>query len=93
MADRDYSSYQKKVIQRYYDNRDQLDHQKLSELVTNIYLETGKKREKFWQTAEDVMHRMKVPESRIKHVMDSRDPAILAAVVEDIQSGKLRLDG
>jgi hypothetical protein len=93
MADRDYSSYQKKVIQRYYDNRDQLDHQKLSELVTNIYLETGKKREKFWQTAEDVMQRMKVPESRIKHVMDSRDPAILAAVVEDIQSGKLRLDG
>lgn len=93
MADREYSSYQKKVIQRYYDNRDQLDHQKLSELVTNIYLETGKKREKFWQTAEDVMQRMKVPESRIKHVMDSRDPAILAAVVEDIQSGKLRLDG
>ena len=36
MADREYSSYQKKVIQRYYDNRDQLDHQKLSELVTNI---------------------------------------------------------
>ena len=93
MADRDYSSYQKKVIQRYYDNRDQLDHQKLIELVTNIYLETGKKLEKIWQTAEDVMQRMKVPESRIKHVMDSRDPAILAAVVEDIQSGKLRLDG
>lgn len=93
MADREYSSYQKKVIQRYYDNRDQLDHQKLSELVTNIYLETGKKREKFWQTAEDVMQRMKVPASRIKHVMESRDPAILAAVVEDIQSGKLRLDG
>lgn len=92
MADREYSSYQKKVIQRYYDNRDQLDHQKLSELVTNIYLETGKKREKHWQTAEDVMRRMKVPETRIKHVMDSRDAAILAAVVEDIQSGKLRMD-
>lgn len=89
MADRNYSEYQKKVIQRYYDNRDQTDHQRLSELVTNIYLETGKKREKSWTAAEDVMRRLKVPEARIQHVMQSQDAAILAAVVEDLQKGKL----
>ena len=89
MADRNYSEYQKKVIQRFYDNRDQTDHQRLSELVTNIYLETGKKQQKSWVAAEEVMRRLKVPESRIQHVMESRDAAILAAVVEDIQKGKI----
>src|SRR5258708_28855312 len=42
----EYSNYQKKVIQRFYDNRESGDEQRLAELVTNIYLSEGKKREK-----------------------------------------------
>ena len=61
MADREYSSYQKKVISRYYDNREQIDAQKLSELVTNLYLADGKKRDKMWARAEDLMTRLKGP--------------------------------
>ena len=38
MSDRNYSPYQQKVIQRYYDNREQMDEQRLAELVTNLYL-------------------------------------------------------
>ncbi len=86
---KDYSNYQKKVIQRYYDNRDQIDAQKLAELVTNLYLAEGKKREKLWKSAEDAMHRLKVPETRIAHVMKTADPAVLAEVVNDLQSGKI----
>lgn len=89
MAEREYSNYQKKVIGRYYENRDQTDQQKLSELVTNLYLAEGKKREKFWETAESVMRRLKVPDSRIAHVISSNDPAILAEVVNDLQSGRI----
>ncbi len=87
---KDYSSYQKKVISRYYDNREQIDHQKLSELVTNLYLAEGKKRAKFWETARDVMKRMNVPDSRIEHVVTSDDPVNLAEVVNDIQAGKIK---
>ena len=86
---RDYSKYQQKVIKNYYDNREQIDAQRLSELVTNLYLATGKKREKFWKTAEDVMQRLKVPPSRIEHVLQSDDPVTLAEVVNDLQTGKL----
>ncbi len=89
MAQRDYTNYQKKVIQRYYDNRDSIDQTRLAELVTSIYLETGKKQEKSWKAAEEVMRRLKVPETRIAHVMQSADPAVLAAVVEDIQNGRI----
>ena len=38
-----YSKYQQKVIQRYYENREQIDEQRLSELVTSLYLAEKKK--------------------------------------------------
>ena len=86
---RDYSKFQQKVIKNYYENRDQIDAQRLSELVTNLYLAKGKKREKFWETAEEVMQRLKVPPTRIEHVIQSDDPVTLAEVVNDLQSGKI----
>lgn len=90
MAQREYSRYQQKVIQRYYDNREQIDEQRLSELVTNLYLSEGKKREKLWVTARDLMLRLGVPESRVEHVVASNDAAILAEVMSDIQAGKIQ---
>ena len=90
---REYSKYQQKVISRYYENRDQIDEQKLSELVTNLFLATGKKQiAKHWETAENAMTRLGVPESRIKHVIESKDPTVLAAVVEELQKGTLKLE-
>ncbi|MBI1346386.1 hypothetical protein GC163_08855 [bacterium] len=90
MADRDYSRYQQKAIKRYYDNRDQLDEQRLSELVANLYLAEGKKKAKLWETAKELMGRLNVPPSRIEHVIKTADPAILAEVVKDIAKGLIR---
>ena len=90
MADREYSKYQQKVIKNYYDNREQIDSQRLSELVTSLYLASEKKAAKMWETAGDLMKRLNVPESRIEHVMKQKDPAILAAVVEDINNGNIK---
>ena len=89
MADRNYSPYQQKVIKRYYDNRDDIDQQKLSELVTNLYLAEGKKKEKLWVQAKELMERLKIKENRVAHVIDSQDPTVLAEVVKDLQSGTL----
>jgi len=86
---KEYSKYQQKVIKNYYDNREQIDAQRLSELVTNLYLAKGKKREKFWKTAEEVMQRLKVPPTRIEHVLQSDDPVTLVEVVNDLQAGKI----
>lgn len=89
MADRNYSPYQQKVIQRYYDNREDIDQQKLSELVTNLYLAEGKKKAKLWEQAKDLMERLKIKENRVAHVIDSGDPTVLAEVVKDLQTGAL----
>ncbi len=86
---KDFNSYQQKVIKRFYDNRELLDKQRLGELATELYLSSGKKLEKLWASAEETMRRMKVPESRIAHVMAKREPALVAEVVKDVESGRI----
>ena len=89
MSNLDYTPHQQKIIKRYYDNREQIDEQRLAELVTNLYLASEKKKKKLWEQAEETMKRLKVPESRIAHVVKTADPAILADVVQDIQNGNI----
>ena len=86
---RDYSRHQQKIIQRYYDNRDDTDRQRLGELATELYLSSGKKLDKLWTSCEEVMRRIKVPESRVLHILAQRDPALVAEVVKDVESGKI----
>ena len=86
----DHTPYQQKIIRRYYDNRDENDEQKLAELVTNLYLAEGKKRAKLWEQARTYMERIGVPQKRVEHIMQSADPTILAAVVQDLQAGTLK---
>ena len=87
MTERDYSRYQQNIIKRYYDNRDQIDEQKLSELVTSLYLASPKQAAKKWEGVGDLLRRLNVPESRIQNILDKKDAAILATVVDDLQKG------
>jgi hypothetical protein len=86
----EYSKYQRKVIQRFYDNRESGDEQRLAELVTNLYLSEGKKREKLWVQAEEMMLRLKVPKKRVEHLIETRDPALIAEVVKELEAGTLK---
>ena len=90
MAQRDLSRYQEKIVKRYYENRPALDAERLSELVTELYLASDKKKPKLWETAQDIMLRLGTPQSRVDHVLKTADPVILAEVVKDVQSGKIR---
>ena len=83
-----YSKYQQKVIQRYYENREQIDEGKLSELVTSLYLaESQSAKDKLWERTESLLERLEVIPSRIEHVMSLRDAAVLAELVADLQKG------
>jgi hypothetical protein len=86
----EYSEYQKKVIRRFYENREQGDQQRLAELVTNLYLSEGKKRDKLWTQAQEAMLRLKVPAKRVEHLLAKKDPALLAEVVKELEAGTLR---
>ncbi len=90
MALDDYTAHQQKIIKRYYENRDDIDAQRLQELVTNLYLSEGKKREKLWVQVEETLTRLKVPAYRIKNVMETKDVEVFALLVQDM-AGKGKL--
>ncbi len=75
----DHSPYQRKVIERYYENRDDIALGKLGEIVTELALaETDRRRNALWNRAEKAMRALSVSEDLIKHVLKSRSEKILA---------------
>jgi hypothetical protein len=86
----EYSEYQKKVIRRYYENREQGDEQRLAELVAELYLAAGKKRDRLWSQARECLARLRVPPGRIDHVVRAQDAALLAEVVKELEAGTLK---
>ena len=79
-----FTPYQQKIIKRYYDNYEDSGRQRLGELATDLYLAEGKKLANGWKRAEEIMRRLKVPEERIRIIMESKDPAMLAKLVKDL---------
>jgi hypothetical protein len=78
------SNYQKKVIQNYYANRDTIMLQKISELVTELYLaDSEKKKERLWKRAEDAMVNLKVKPAIMNHILEKKDVQVLAKNLED----------
>ena len=77
----DYTPYQKKIIKRYYDHADDIGYQRLSELVSELYLAEGKKRENLWKQVEKALAKVKVDEKMVEHIMAKKDPKVLADVV------------
>ncbi len=84
----DHSPYQQKIIKRYYNNFDSIQSQKLAEMVTELYLSEGKKRDKLWVRVGEVLTKLEFPASRIEHLLEKRDPALLAGIMQEL-AGKL----
>ena len=85
MAKQDFTPHQQKIIKRYYDNNDTLQLQRLAELVAELYLAEGKKRERVWQSAATAMQKLGVPQSRIDHLLAQRKPELIAVVVKELE--------
>jgi hypothetical protein len=80
-----YTPYQQKIIKRHYDNQGPLQQQRLAELVTELYLAEEKKKDKLWQSAGAAMQKLGVPQSRIDHLLQQRNPALVAEVVKELE--------
>src|SRR5580700_5706409 len=88
MGMENFSKHQQGIIKRYYQNLDQITWQKLSDLVGDLYLAQGKKRDKLWQTAANYMEKLEIPKDRITHLMAKKDPALLAGLVKELMERK-----
>lgn len=84
MGMENYSPHQQKIIKRYYENIDQVAWQRLSEMVADMYLAEGKKRDKLWVSAASFMQKLKVPQTRIDALVAKKDIEGLAKLVKEL---------
>lgn len=82
----DFTPHQQKIIKRYYNNLDTIQLQRLAQLVGELYLSEGKKRERVWTSVGDCLTKLGLPESRIDHLMRERKPELVAGVVKELEA-------
>jgi hypothetical protein len=81
----DFTPHQQKIIKRYYDNQDILQLQRLGELVSELYLSTGKKRQNVWTRLVSAMQKLDVPSSRIDHLRQQDKAELVAQLVKELE--------
>jgi hypothetical protein len=81
---KEFSGYQKQVIKDYYKNLDKVALARLQELVGSIYLaESQSKKQTLWAQVEAALKKLKIPDSIARHILQKRDPQILAKNIND----------
>lgn len=84
MSGQERTPYQERAIKNYYKNRDALMVQKLQEMVGDLYLAEGKKRERLWKRVETALENIGTPRKQIDHILASDNPSILANYVKGL---------
>lgn len=76
------SPYQDKIIRNYYENRDAIALQRAQELVTELFLATGKKRARYWEQIRPHLAALGVAPTTIDHLVQSDDPKLVAQLLQ-----------
>lgn len=80
----EHTKFQQKVIRNYYDNREGIALQRVQELVTELYLATGKKREKHWESVALHLGKLGVKPGVIEHLRSQDNPELVATLVKKL---------
>jgi hypothetical protein len=80
----EFSKHQQKVIRNYYDNREGIALQRVQELVTELYLATGKKRQKHWESVALHLGKLGVKPEVIEHLQSQDNPELVATLVKKL---------
>ena len=79
-----YSKHQQKIIKNYYENRETISLQKVQELVTELYLAEGKKRQKHWKSLAGHLEKLGVKQAHIDHLIEQDNPELVANLVSNL---------
>jgi len=81
-----YSKHQQRIIKNYYENRDAIALQRVQELVTELYLTKGKKRDKHWKTVANHLEKLGVKPAQVQHLVEQDDPELVANLVKKLMA-------
>ncbi len=74
--------YQEKVIRNFYENREAIAVQRLQELVTELYLTTGKKRQQNWKLIATHLESLGAKADQIETLVAEDKPELVLKFVE-----------
>lgn len=87
----EHTPHQKKIIERYYDQRDNIMLTKLQEIVTDLFLaDSDAKRTRLWKRAEKALQNLKIAPAQIAQIIRSRNPETLARHLRSWQTSSKR---
>ena len=89
------SNYQKNIIRNYYENRENIALQRAQEILTELYLSDGKKRQRYWKNLETHLLKLGTKQETIDHLIEQDDPQIAAQIIEtacQIRLSKMHLN-
>lgn len=80
--------YQEKVIRNFYENREAIAVQRLQELVTELYLTTGKKRQQNWKLIATHLENLGASAAQIENLVTEDKPEAVLKFVEKFADKK-----
>lgn len=73
-----------KIISNYYENRDSIMIQSLSEVVSELYLASDdRRRGQLWRRAETALKNLNIKPEEIRRILVARDVGALAKIVSN----------
>ncbi len=80
-----FTPYQKGIVKRYYENKEDLSSQKLGEIVSDLYLETNAaKIKRLWASAESALLSLGANKARVDKIVAEKNLPALAKLVEEL---------
>ncbi len=80
----EYSKHQQRIIKNYYDNRDTISLQRAQELVTELYLSSGKKRQRHWESLAKHLKKLGVRQAQLDHLIEQDNPETVANLIKNL---------
>ena len=78
------TEYQNGLIANYFKNIDNIMLQKLSDLVSELYLaDTEQKKQKLWKRVKKALEKLKISPAIVDHIMEEKNPEILAKNLQE----------
>ncbi|MFP4176817.1 MAG: hypothetical protein ACOCR1_04995 [Planctomycetota bacterium] len=85
MSPKDLTPYQQGIVNRYYDNKDDIMNQKLAEIVSDLSVcEDETKVKRLWKSADKALENAGAPKARRKRLIKNRDLEDLAALIGEM---------
>lgn len=82
MAER--TKFQEKIIKSYYRNRDGIAEQRVQELITDLYLAEGKKRQQHWKNLRKHLEALGAKAPQLDHLEKQDKPELVLAFFQTL---------